>query len=102
MIYLDLPDPETTRAVTTVENTFVSQVVAGEIDSFTKRWCQIGIRHFIVDFEVPMMDDSVAAQITRVVYEWNSAEDPVGWQISQMGARFRCARGDDPFAPVCP
>ena len=100
--YLDLPDPETTRATSVIESSFVDRVVAGEISGFTKRWCQIGITQFVLDFEVPVEDDAVAAQVTRAVYEWNAQEDPVGWQIIAMGERFRCARGDDPFEEVCP
>lgn len=102
MMFLDLPDPDTTRAVNTFEDSFTSRMVAGEISGFIKRWCQIGITSFIVEIEVPVEDDAVAAQITRAIYEWTPTEDPVGWQIHALGERFRCARGDDPFAEVCP
>lgn len=100
--YLDLPDPETTRATQVLEDHFVRQVVANEIMSFSKSWCAINIQDMIVDFEVPVEDDTIRSVLTRAHFIWNSAEEPAGWQIKALGERLICARGDDPFAPLCP
>lgn len=100
--YLDLPDPDTTRATQVLEAHFVGQVVAKEIMSFSKSWCAINLQSMIVDFEVPVQDDAIRSILTRAYYIWNSTEEPAGWQIKTLGERFVCARGEDPFAPLCP
>lgn len=102
MQYLDLPDPETVRVTATLENALIAPLIAQEAAFVTKTWCQIGIQRFIVDFEVPVEDDAIAAMRTRAVYIWEPSGDPVGWRIDQLGTRPVCARGDDPYAPLCP
>lgn len=100
--FLDLPDPDTTRATATLENHFVSQMMTDEIRSFSKSWCTLGIQTVVVEFEVPLEDDAIRSILTRAIYVWNSAEDPVGWQLDALGETSVCARGDDPFARPCP
>lgn len=102
MQFLDLPDRDTVRATATLENALMSPLIAQEAAFVTKTWCQIGIQRFIVDFEVPVEDDAIAAMRTRAVYVWDHSGDPVGWRIDQLGTRPVCARGDDPYAVLCP
>lgn len=100
--YLDLPDGDVVSVTSPIETAITNEIVAGNYRSASKTWCQIGIQRMIVDFEVPVEDDAISAMITRVVYVWNAQDVPVGWQISQLAERPRCARGNDPFADVCP
>lgn len=100
--YLDLPDSDVVRVTSPIETAITNEIVAGNMRSASKTWCQIGIQRMIVDFEVPVEDDAISAIITRAIYVWNAQDDPIGWQISQLAERPRCARGDDPFAELCP
>ena len=102
MVYLDLPNSDVVSVTWPIEAAITGQMLAGSAPYATKTWCQIGIRQMVVDFEVPVEDDAVRAFLTRAVYVWNFEETPVGWQISLLGERPRCARGDDPFAAICP
>ena len=100
--YLDLPDADVVRVTSPIETAIINDIVAGSIRTASKTWCQISVQRMIVDFEVPVEDDSISAMITRAIYVWNAQDDPVGWQISLLAERPRCARGDDPFAKLCP
>ncbi|MBU2936357.1 MULTISPECIES: hypothetical protein [Pacificibacter] len=100
--YLDLPDSNVVRVTSPIETAITNEIVAGNVSRASKTWCQISIQRMIVDFEVPVEDDAISAMITRAIYIWNAQDDPVGWQISQLAERPRCARGDDPFAALCP
>jgi hypothetical protein len=100
--YLDLPDSDVVRVTSPIETAITNEILAENIRSASKTWCQIGIQRMIVDFEVPVEDDAISAMITRAIYVWNAQDDPVGWQISHLAERPRCARGDDPFAKLCP
>jgi hypothetical protein len=102
MAYLDLPDPDALRVTQVVEDSFVVKMIAGDIGGFSKTWCRIGVQSSIIDFDVPVEDDAIRSILTRVVYEWKTTPDAFGWQISALGERSICARGDDPFAIVCP
>ncbi|MDO6591216.1 MULTISPECIES: hypothetical protein [Rhodobacterales] len=102
MIFVDLPDPIATRATSTVESSFVDQVISEEISAFSKTWCEIGLQTMVVDFEVPVEDDAVKSILTRAVYIWDTQMDPVGWRLDAIGERQLCARGNDPFAEICP
>ncbi|MCG3268315.1 hypothetical protein [Yoonia sp. I 8.24] len=102
MMFVDLPDPIATRATSTVESSFVDQVTREEISAFSKTWCEIGLQTMVVDFEVPVEDDAVKSILTRAVYIWDTQMDPVGWRLDALGERQLCARGDDPFAEICP
>lgn len=101
-LYLDLPNPDPIAAAFPLELTLVTDLIKGDHRHVTKTYCQIGVQRMIIDFTVPVEDDAVSDWVTRAVYIWNSADAPVGWQLDQLGERGRCARGDDPFAPICP
>ena len=101
-VFLDLPDRYAARATATLEGSFVDRVIAEEIRSFSKSWCQIGLQTMILDFDTPVEDDAIGSVLTRAVYVWDTQSDPVGWRIDQLGDRNVCARGDDPFAAICP
>ncbi|WP_417269936.1 MULTISPECIES: hypothetical protein [Alphaproteobacteria] len=102
MAYLDLPDGDVVSVTSPIETAITNEIVAGSIRTASKTWCQIGVQRMIVDFEVPVEDDAISAMIIRAIYVWNAQDDPVGWQISQLAERPRCARGDNPFATLCP
>ena len=102
MIYLDLPDGDVVSVTGPIAAAITGQILAGSAPYASKTWCQIGIQQMVVDFEVPIEDDAIRAFVTRAVYVWNAEATPVGWQISLLGERPRCARGDDPFAAICP
>jgi hypothetical protein len=102
MAYLDLPDGDVVRVTSSLEAAITNKIIAGSIRTASKTWCHIGLQRIIVDFEVPVQDDAISAMITRAIYIWNAQDDPVGWQISQLAERPRCARGDNPFADICP
>lgn len=100
--YLDLPTPDPIAASMPLELTLVNDMIKGTERQVSKTYCQIGINRMIIDFAVPVEDDAIAEWITRTVYVWDSATDPIGWRLDQLGERGRCSRGDDPFALVCP
>lgn len=100
--YADLPDADTVRATSTLETVLINKHINQGAGPIVKHWCQIGVQRMIVDFEVPVEDDSVSFEITRGVYVWDTSFDVAGWRIDQIGTRFRCARGDNPFAKNCP
>jgi len=102
MQYLDLPDPDAARATAVIEMERFNAVVGQEVARLSKRYCDIGIQSMIVEFETPLLDDAIAGQILRAIYIWDSSGDPIGWRLDQLGERFRCARGDDPWADLCP
>lgn len=102
MMFVDLPDPIATRATATVESSFVDQIISEEISGFSKTWCEIGLQTMVVDFEIPVEDDAVKSILTRAVYIWDTQMEPVGWRLDALGERPVCARGDDPFAQICP
>lgn len=101
-VFADLPDPDTFTAVAPIERSILGKTYGAETPWFAKRWCHIGIQSFVVEFEVPLLDDSLAAQITRAVYVWDATGNIVGWRLDQVGKIYRCARGDDPLALICP
>lgn len=100
--YMDLPDGDTVRATSAIETSLVNDIITGQIGSFTKTWCQIGVQRMIVDFAVPVEDDAIRAIVTRAIYVWDASFEPAGWRMDQLAERGICARGDDPFAPLCP
>lgn len=99
---IDLPDPETVRAVQLLERPWVDRIISGELQSFSKSWCDIGIQDMIVELRIPVEDDAIRAIEQRALYVWDSSGEPVGWRIEALGERFQCARGDDPYAALCP
>jgi hypothetical protein len=102
MMLVDLPDPIATRATATLESSFVDQMISEEIRGFSKTWCEIGLQTMVVDFDVPVEDDAIKSILTRGVYVWDTTMEPIGWRIDGLGERPVCARGDDPFAALCP
>ncbi|WP_435230656.1 hypothetical protein ACMAZE_01340 [Pseudopelagicola sp. nBUS_20] len=102
MMYLDLPDGDLVSVTGPIEAAITGQILAGSALYASKTWCQIGVQRMVVDFEVPIEDDAIAATRTRAVYVWDHSGDPVGWRIDQLGTRPVCARGDDPYALLCP
>lgn len=101
-LYADLPDSNTFTAVAPIEQSLLQQTYGAETPWLSKRWCHIGIQSFVVEFEVPLLDDSLAAQIIRAVYVWDATGDIIGWRLAEVGQVYRCARGNDPFATICP
>lgn len=101
-IYADLPDPDPLAATAVIEIILLDKMVKGSIQSFSKTWCQIGIQRIVMDFKVPVEDDSVSHVLTRAEYIWDPFFEPIGWRIETLGERFICARGKDPLATPCP
>lgn len=101
-LYADLPDPDPMTAAFGLELTLVNRLVAGEISGLTKTYCQISVLQTVIDFSYPVEDDAFTDWITRAVFVWDSSDEPIGWRLEQLGERGRCARGDNPFAPLCP
>ncbi|MEM8536678.1 MAG: hypothetical protein AAGF56_02330 [Pseudomonadota bacterium] len=102
LLYVDLPDPDFIRVTGPVETSLFTPTIGQEGLGPAKRYCQIGIQRMVVDFDVPVLDDAVAAMVTRVVYLWDTSGDMIGWRVDAVGERPRCARGDDPWAVLCP
>lgn len=100
--FLDLPDPDTVRTTSTIEQVLVSKMIANPSAGVTKTYCTIGIQNMVVDFSQRVEDDAIYAILTRAVFVWDSSGDPIGWRLDKLGERFLCARGDDPLAQVCP
>ncbi|UWR43625.1 hypothetical protein [Phaeobacter inhibens] len=101
-LYLDLPVEDPIAAAMPLELTMVDAMIQGTQRQVTKTYCQIGIQRMIIDFAVPVEDDAFSDWVTRSVYEWDATAEPIGWRLDQLGDRGRCARGDDPFAAICP
>lgn len=101
-LYLDLPVPDPIDAALPLEITMLDAMIKGEQGRVTKTYCQIGVQRMIIDFTVPVEDDAISEWVTRSVYVWDATAEPIGWRLDQLGDRGRCARGDDPFAAVCP
>ena len=99
---IDLPDPDTLRATMPLELPLVNRTISGDIGGFTKSWCKIGIQEMIVEITFDVEDDAVAAVEQRALYVWDATGDPIGWRIEALGERFKCVRGDDPYAATCP
>ena len=101
--YLDLPDPLAERVARPLE----ADLLRGQIEQSTppplsKIYCDIGIFEMRIRFVQPVEDDAIAAVVTEAVYEWASEGEPVGWQIFGLARQPLCARGDAPFASLCP
>ena len=101
-MFLDLPDPDTVRATASIEQSLVSEMISNPSASITKTYCDIGIQSMVVDFSQLVEDDAVIAILKRAVFIWDSSGDPIGWRLERLGERLLCARGNDPFAPICP
>jgi hypothetical protein len=88
-LYLDLPDPDPLSAALPIELTMVGKIINGETASISKTYCQIGIQRMIIDFAASVEGDAITDWVTRSVYVWNSAGEPIGWQLDQLGERGR-------------
>ena len=103
LIYLDLPDPVASRVTGSVEEALLAEQISGPMPApLTKLYCHIGMFEMSVRFVQPVEDDSIAGIVTEAVYAWQPDGEPAGWQLSAMNRQFLCARGDEPFAPLCP
>ncbi len=101
-LYLDLPVPDPIDAAMPLELSMLDAMITGAQRQLSKTYCQIGIQRMIIDFAVPVEDDTITDWVTRSIYVWDATGDPIGWRLDELGERGRCARGDDPFVPICP
>jgi hypothetical protein len=100
---LDRADPVTARVSEPIE----TALLAGQIDKSTpaplqKLYCDIGMFGLKIRFVQPVEDDAIRATVTEAQYAWDSTQDPAGWILTSLRRQFQCARGDMPFAAVCP
>lgn len=96
-------DPVASRATAPIEDDLLAEQIADDhAGPLTKIYCRIGMFEMTVRFLQPLRDDSLAAIVTEAVYTWRDEADPPGWQLSALRRRPLCARGDAPFAPLCP
>jgi hypothetical protein len=101
-LYLDLPDPIISRATSAIEEALTVKLAREEIRKpLTKTYCQIGVRHMVVDYAHALDDDSVNHQSLRAVYAWVIDGENAGWQISRLGRFDICARQRDPISGQC-
>jgi hypothetical protein len=101
--YLDLPDPLAERVALPRE----ADLLRGQIEQLTppplsKIYCDIGIFEMRIRFVQPAEDDAIAAMVTEAIYVWDSSTETSGWLISRLAREPLCARGDAPFASLCP
>lgn len=103
MRYLDLPDPLAERVAVSLEADLLrAQIEQSAPPPLSKIYCDIGMFEMRIRFVQPAEDDAVAAMVTEAVYIWASDAEPAGWQITGLARQPLCARGDAPFAPLCP
>lgn len=100
--YLDLPDPIISRATAPLEESFTSKLVQGSIEApLSKTFCQIGVTRLVVDMTYATLDDAISHQTTRAIYRWVVNDETAGWQISELGEKFHCARERDQRTNRC-
>jgi hypothetical protein len=100
--FLDVPDPIISRATSAVEEFLVLKLAREEmIGPLTKTYCQIGVGRLVVDMTYPLEDDSVGHESIRSIYRWLADGEFVGWQISEHGRIYLCARGRDTVSGRC-
>lgn len=103
LTWLDRPDPVASRVAAPIEDALLAEQIAGErLAPLTKLYCRTGMFEMTVRFVQPLRDDSLAGLVTEAVYAWHPDGDPPGWQLSALRRQPVCARGDAPFAPLCP
>jgi len=103
LAYLDRPDPIASRVAASIEDALLADQISGERPApLVKLYCRIGMTQMAVRFVQPLRDDSLAAMVTEAIYDWRPEAEPPGWQLSALHRQPLCARGDKPFAPLCP
>ena len=103
LLFLDLPDPIISRVTQAQEEALLTEQVSGAVPApLQKLYCDIGMFEMRVRFVQPVEDDAIHAMVTEAVYEWDADAEPAGWVLSTMGSHPLCARGDEPFAELCP
>jgi hypothetical protein len=103
LIYLDRADPMAARVAQSLEDALLKQKInTPEAGALKKIYCDIGMFEMRIRFEQPSQDDAVRALVTEAIYTWDSAQEPAGWMLSNLSSHAMCARGDVPFASVCP
>jgi len=100
--FLDRADPITVRVTQSLEAQLLQdQIENPEAGTLQKHYCRVGMFTLEIRFMQPLLDDSFAAMVTEAVYTWDAAQEPAGWVISHLRSQPMCARGPEPFAPVC-
>jgi len=100
--FLDQADPITVRVAQPLEaHLLKAQIDSSEGGPLQKHYCDVGMFTLEIRFVQPLLDDALAALVTEAVYTWDAAQEPAGWVISQLRSQPMCARGPEPFAPVC-
>lgn len=103
LTWLDRPDAVASRVTAPIEEALLAKQIAAEYPApLTKLSCRIGMVEMVVRFVQPLRADSLAGIVTEAVYAWRPESDPPGWQLSALRRQPLCARGDAPFAPLCP
>ena len=103
LIYLDIADPEAARVSLPLESDLLRQQIAGESPGPTQKlYCDIGLFDLHLRFVVPVEDDAILAIVTEAKYVWDPEQDPAGWMLNSLKRQPACARGDEPFADLCP
>lgn len=100
--YLDRPDADSVRATSAVETGLTLRLAREEVSApLIKAYCQIGMTQMVVDYFHNVEDDAVRAVTVRTIYDWTTNDEMPGWQLTQIGERYHCARGTDPEALQC-
>ena len=103
MAFIDAPDAEPVRATAPIEHWLVGRLSRAEIPApLTKIFCQIGITDMVTDYHHSVADDDAVIGVSyRAIYSWNTETEFPGWQLTQLGERFECARGIDTETKLC-
>ncbi|MEM1036729.1 MAG: hypothetical protein AAGI14_08220 [Pseudomonadota bacterium] len=103
MAFIELPDAEPVRATAPIEYWLAGSLSRQDIPApLTKSFCQIGITDMVTDYHHPVADDDALIGIAyRAIYSWNAEAEFPGWQLTQLGERFECARGIDEESELC-
>lgn len=103
LIYLDRPDPIAARVIEPVAvDKLQDQIDGNHPAPLQTVYCNVGMFQMTVRFVQPVEDDAVRAVVTEAVYAWRVEDEPAGWQLSALRKQPLCARGDEPFAALCP
>jgi hypothetical protein len=103
LIYLDRPDPVITSVIEPVAADMLQDQINGDHPAPLQTvYCDVGMFQMTVRFVQPVEDDAVGAVVTEAVYAWRVDDEPAGWQLSALRRQLLCARGDEPFAALCP
>ncbi len=102
MAFIDRPDADSVRATSAVETGLALRLAREEISApLIKAYCQIGMTQMVVDYFHNVEDDAVRAVTVRTIYDWTINDEMPGWQLTQIGEHYHCARGTDPETLQC-